>query len=229
MNNLEPLTPADYKTIASTFLISIFLFLTIFYSSWAYFDSQEDQKYNVLAQEYAKMNERKKADFNSRVTSQFHAVLSISLGINGVFFTCVDPSLGDGYSNFFTSDYCRQYHSSIYQMMTCAFTIGYLTFDTWVCYALIQEKSKLQNQTYIHHFVGITGAMMSIVYGAGGPLVLFILGLPILKVVVGLYIIFIFFAIYILNLIWFNGILQVLLKSLKGNQKQRENETKKQQ
>jgi len=38
-----------------------------------------------------------------------------------------------------------------------------------------------------------------------------------MQVFVGLYIVFIFCGIYILNLVWFKGILQLAIRSVKGN------------
>ncbi|CDW75295.1 uncharacterized loc101213712 isoform 1 [Stylonychia lemnae] len=77
-----------------------------------------------------------------------------------------------GYQNFFVSDYCLMKQSNIWQMITLCFSSGYLTFDIYICYAKIQDHSKMQTQTYLHHICGITGFIMAIFYGPGGALII---------------------------------------------------------
>ena len=60
----------------------------------------------------------------------------------------------------------------MWQMVALMITNGYLTFDIYICYAKIQEKSKIQTQTYIHHVISISAFASAIVYGRGGALII---------------------------------------------------------
>eukprot|EP00347_Sterkiella_histriomuscorum_P010546 403375865 len=176
MNNQEPLTSSDVTIMIGTFFGSMIFFSLCYKSTELYFEnylSNPKNKENKFHESYEKLDNKQRADFVSRVTSQIHAFLSISLAINALFFTCVDPndSESSGYKNFFNSDYCLYYHSSIWQMITLSFTAGYLLLDIFICKMLIQDNSKLQTQTYIHHVVGISGAIAALIYGAGGALI----------------------------------------------------------
>eukprot|EP00347_Sterkiella_histriomuscorum_P021073 403335363 len=169
-------TTLEIYILIGIYFSSIFGFLAIYTSiqrSLELNGQKDPRELSNYMKEYVTWTPQQKADFISRITSQMHAFLSICLAIKALFYTCVEPGHeSEGYTNFFQSDYCLMKQTSVWQLLTLCFTAGYLTFDTYICYTKIQEHSKMQTQTYIHHATGITGFICAIIYGPGGALII---------------------------------------------------------
>lgn len=88
-------------------------------------------------------------DYLTRVIAIIHATIVTVIAYYGCFYYCDDPK-----SSIFTDSHCRNSPKLIH-VLSCIFTIGYLSFDFLMTLLFNHENHSLTFQTYAHHVAGI--------------------------------------------------------------------------
>ncbi len=86
MNNSEPLIMEEWLLLSAAFSGSLISFYLVYQATYHTFECFSRKGASWLA-EYKKWTRQQKADFVSRITSQLHALIVISLSIKALFFT----------------------------------------------------------------------------------------------------------------------------------------------
>lgn len=109
--------------------------------------------------QYWSMPPKLKKEHYSRVVSDLHAVLSAYAGLYTAYYSCEDTT-----QTMFSSSQCAN-SVTTFCLYACAYSIGYIFVDLYVCYCEIQYTWKEGMEIYLHHTVGNFGGLVSLTTG----------------------------------------------------------------
>lgn len=114
--------------------------------------------------EFHKMSKKVKKEYYSRIVSDLHAVLGISMSIYSTYYSCENPK-----DNIFTSFECAT-TPNLVGLYCIAFSSAYCVYDIYVCLVEI-EFTAFECRDYIfHHVMGCIGGVTSYTFGYFCPI-----------------------------------------------------------